>query len=173
MAFRYEHLKVWPMALEYVDACFIVADALPQRIQFSIGEQLRRSATSVIANIAEGSAKSTQRSERSFYDIARGSLAETVGLLALCQRRTYLDDDRHQRLYDRANIISSMLNGLMKANEGSAIAESGESYLVQESNLDDFFASPPHESSPPDVNVKPDDFFASPPHESSPPQEQA
>jgi four helix bundle protein len=162
MAFRYESLKVWPLALEYVDACFIVADGLPQRVQFSIGEQLRRAATSVVANIAEGSAKSTSRSERNFYDIARGSLAETVGLLALCQRRGYLDEDRQQRLYSRANVISSMLQGLMKANESSAIAEEEATYLLPSDNLDDFFASSSHETSPPPI-----DFFASAPHEPS------
>lgn len=83
MTFRYEALKVWPLALEYTDACFAIADNLPQSVPFSIGEQLRRSATSLIANIAEGSGKTTGRSERNFYDIARGSVAETVGLLAL------------------------------------------------------------------------------------------
>jgi precorrin-2/cobalt-factor-2 C20-methyltransferase len=149
MAFRYESLKVWPISLEYVDACFIIADSLPQRAQFSIGEQLRRSATSVVANIAEGSAKSSHRSERNFYDIARGSLAETVALLALCHRRRYLDDDRHQRLYNRANVISSMLQGLIRANEGDTIAEAGETYAAHDDTLADFFASSPHASSPP------------------------
>jgi four helix bundle protein len=148
MGFRYESLKVWPLALEYVDACFIVADSLPQRVQFSIGDQLRRAATSIVANIAEGSAKSTQRSERNFYDIARGSLAETVGLLALCQRRQYVDDDRHQRLYNRASVVSSMLHGLIKANAGNAIAEEKVPYAISSDNLDDIFASSPHESSP-------------------------
>ena len=149
MAFRYESLKVWPMALEYIDACFIVADSLPQRVQFSIGEQLRRAATSIVANIAEGSAKSTPRSERNFYDIARGSLAETVGLLALCQRRRYLDDDRHQRLYNRANVISSMLQGLINTNESDTIAEEEAIYLLSSDNLEDFFASSPHAAAPP------------------------
>lgn len=114
MTFRYEHLDVWPLALEYVDACFVVADGLPQRVQFSIGEQLRRAATSIVANIAEGSGKSTSPSERNFYDIARGSVAETVGLLALCRRRGYITEDIHSRMYNRANLVSAMLWGLLK-----------------------------------------------------------
>lgn len=147
MAFRYESLEVWSLALEYVDACFIVADDLPQRVQFSIGEQLRRSATSIIANIAEGSGKSTPLSERNFYDIARGSLAETVGLLALCQRRRYVDDNRHTRMYNRANVVSSMLWGLMKANEDKRVAETDDSYIIEDDSLAEIFASSPHASS--------------------------
>ena len=149
MAFRYESLAVWPLSLEYVDACFIVADSLPQRFQFSIGEQLRRSATSIIANIAEGSGKATPQSERNFYDIARGSLAETVGLLALCRRRKYLDDDRHQRMYNRANVVSAMLWGLIKANQGKKLSEPPETYAEVDHSLEPIFASSPPGSSPP------------------------
>jgi four helix bundle protein len=71
MAFRYEALEVWSLALEYVDACFVIADGLPQRVQFSIGDQSRRAATSIVANIAEGANKATSRSERNFYDTSK------------------------------------------------------------------------------------------------------
>jgi|GEM_PF-333632 len=152
MTFRYESLEVWPLALEYVDACFIVADALPQRVQFSIGEQLRRAATSIVANIAEGSGKATSRSERNFYDMARGSVAETVGLLALCQRRNYLLSDRHQRMYNRANVVSAMLWGLIKANDHQ-IGEIQVLYQADNHSLDDILnsssSSPLLASSPP------------------------
>lgn len=140
MTFRYESLEVWPLALEYVDACFVVADALPQRVQFSIGEQLRRAAISIIANIAEGSGKATSRSEGNFYDIARGSVAETVGLLALCQRRNYLLSDRHQRMYNRANVVSAMLWGLIKANDHQ-IGETQVLYQADNHSLDDILNS--------------------------------
>ncbi len=131
--FRFESLEVWSLALEYVDACYIVADKFPQRMQFSLGEQLRRAATSVTANIAEGSAKSTQRSERNFYDIPRGSVAETVALLALAQRRQYLSDDHHTRMYNRATRISAMLLGLIQKN--SATSESAMHYATETDSL--------------------------------------
>lgn len=150
MAFRYESLEVWPLALEYVDACFTVADGLPQKVQFSIGDQLRRAATSIVANIAEGANKVTTRSERNFYDIARGSVAETMGLLALCQRRNYLLDERHQRMYNRANVISAMLWGLIQANtDPKKIAETPAIYQIDNHSLDDILASSPLASSPP------------------------
>lgn len=146
MAFRYEAPEVWPLALEYVDACLIITDSRPQNVQFSVGEQLRRSATSIIANIAESSGRGTRGTERNFYDIARGSVAETIGLLALCQRRTYLDEDRHQRMYNRANIVSSMLWGLIKANEPK-LSESATLYSDADHALDEIFASSLHDSS--------------------------
>lgn len=147
MTFRYESLAVWPLALEYVDACFVIADGLPQKVQFSIGEQLRRAATSIVANIAEATGKATSRSERNFFDIARGSVAETVGLLALCQQRNYLSPDRHQRLYNRANVISAMLWGLIKAND-ERISETQASYQADNHFLNDILCSPSAASSP-------------------------
>lgn len=157
MAFRYESLQVWPLALEYVNACFIVADSLPQNVQFSVGEQLRRAATSIVANIAEGAGKVTSRSERNFYDIARGSVAETIGLLALCHRRSYLSADRHLRMYNRANVISAMLWGLIKANNNDKVNEASAIYQIDNHSLDDILTSTPPPSS-----------TASSPHETSP-----
>ncbi len=141
MAFCYEALKVWPLALEYTDACFVIADNLPQSVQFSIGEQLRRAATSLVANIAEGSGKTTGRSERNFYDIARGSVAETVGLLALCQRRAYISSDQYLQMYNRANLISSMLWGLIKTHTSRKLSEVGVVYDSNAHMLDTIFES--------------------------------
>jgi four helix bundle protein len=131
--FRFETLEVWPLALEYVDACYILADKSPQRAQFSLGEQWRRAATSITANIAEGSAKSTQRSERNYYDMARGSVAETVALLALAHRRQYISDDHHDRMYNRATRISAMLRSLIQKN--SSLSESSAEYATQTDSL--------------------------------------
>ncbi len=154
MSFRFESLPVWPLALEYVDACFTLADKFPQRVQFSLGEQLRRAAVSITANIAEGAGKSTGRSEQNFYDIARGSVAETMGILALAHRRAYVSDDHYQRMHNRANLVSSMLLGLSHSDfDPERIAETGEPYAVS-SDLTPIFASErPAEGAPPSLRT--------------------
>ena len=42
MGFKFERLDAWKKAIEYTDAMFDTADGLPQKYQFSLGEQLRR-----------------------------------------------------------------------------------------------------------------------------------
>jgi len=42
--FRFERFEAWKRAIEFADKMFEVADRLPQRYQFSLGEQLRRAA---------------------------------------------------------------------------------------------------------------------------------
>ena len=55
MSFKFERLEVWQRAIEFANVLFDIADVLPQRYQFSLGEQLRKAALSIPTNIAEGS----------------------------------------------------------------------------------------------------------------------
>jgi four helix bundle protein len=55
---------------------YAVADELPARVQFSLGNQIRRSAGSVPANIAEGNGRSSRRDYVRFLAIAIASLRE-------------------------------------------------------------------------------------------------
>ncbi len=55
MGFKFEKLDVWKRSIDFADELFQIADDLPQKYQFSLGEQLRRAVLSVPTNIAEGS----------------------------------------------------------------------------------------------------------------------
>lgn len=90
---------------------------------------MRRAATSIIANIAEGAGKGMSRSEGNYYDIAHGSVAETVAVLILFRRRNLIPIETFETLYQRANRISAMLWGLRK----STLAESGPIYELSTS----------------------------------------
>jgi four helix bundle protein len=52
---KFENLEVWKLAIEYVDLCYNIADALPDTERFNLSSQLKRASTSVALNIAEGS----------------------------------------------------------------------------------------------------------------------
>lgn len=75
MGFKFEKLDVWKRSINYADEMFQVADALPQKYQFSLGEQLRRAALSIPTNIAEGSGRDSSKSRAYFYRIAKGSVS--------------------------------------------------------------------------------------------------
>ena len=70
MTFKFERFETWKRAIEFANAMFEVADALPQKYQFSLGEQLRRAALSVPTNLAEGSGRASPKEERYFYGSA-------------------------------------------------------------------------------------------------------
>jgi four helix bundle protein len=55
MAYKFERLEVWGLALEYTDMIYGIADQLPRSEEYNLKSQVVRAATSVALNIAEGS----------------------------------------------------------------------------------------------------------------------
>jgi len=68
-----------------------VTRAFPSEERFALTVQLRRAMTSVPCNVAEGSARSTDRAFASFVEIAEGSAAEAQYELHLAHDLGYLE----------------------------------------------------------------------------------
>lgn len=79
--FKFQTLKVWDKATEYSLLLFRIADKLPQKYQFSFGEQLKKAALSITNNIAEGSGRKTKKEAGNFYNISKGSTYETINII--------------------------------------------------------------------------------------------
>ena len=95
MPFRFERFETWKRAIEFANAMFEIADRLPQKYQFSLGEQLRRAALSIPTNLAEGSGRDNPKEERYFYGIAKGSVYEVVSLLVMIGKRGHLSREEY------------------------------------------------------------------------------
>ena len=121
MAFRFERLKVWPKALGFADRALDASLQWPRALQSSLGDQVRRAAVSVVANITESSGKRTGKSARSFYDVAKGSVYEVIGVMMLVHKRGLMDDAVYTAFYRDGDEIAAMLWGLMQA----CVAEKG------------------------------------------------
>ena len=91
MAFKFEKLEVWRLAVEYVDLIYRIAAQLPKGEEYNLKSQIIRAATSVALNIAEGSTSQSDAEQRRFLGMAIRSLIETVACLHLSERRAYLD----------------------------------------------------------------------------------
>lgn len=115
MPFRFERLKVWPKALDFADRAISLSQHWPEAVQSSLGDQVCRAAVSVVANIAEASGKRTGRSARALYDVAKGSIYEVSGVVALARKRGLVDDAVFEALYRDDDEIAAMLWGLMQA----------------------------------------------------------
>jgi four helix bundle protein len=80
---------------------------------YGLTAQMRRSAVSVAANIAEGSGRSTKQDFLHFLYQARGSLREVEYFVHLAQRLSYLDDETTSRLSAAVNETGRALHGLI------------------------------------------------------------
>ena len=109
MAFRFEQLEVWQKAILFSSKIYSTTQSFPQQELFSLGNQLRRSANSISANIAEGSGSSTKKDFAHYLDIARKSCYETVSHLFIAKEQKYLSHSIFEDLYSQAELLSKMI----------------------------------------------------------------
>lgn len=79
-------LKVWQKSMDLVEGCYKFSAALPNAERFGLTSQIRRAATSVPANIAEGFGRWNTRDFARFLAIACGSVRELETHIIMAQR---------------------------------------------------------------------------------------
>ncbi len=72
----YRELSVWRDGIALVKACYLITRSFPKDEMFGLTSQIRRSAVSVPANIAEGYGRGTRKDYVRHLLIAQGSLKE-------------------------------------------------------------------------------------------------
>ena len=87
--YKFEKLDVWQLSLEYLDLVYSISDGLPRNEDFNLKSQMRRAATSVALNIAEGSTGQTDAEQARFIGHATRSLVEVVACQRINSRRGY------------------------------------------------------------------------------------
>ena len=115
MTFMFENLEVYRRSIDFVDGAYTLCDNLKQAGLAKIVDQLRRASLSIPLNIAEGCGRFTRKERKQFYKISRGSLHECIPLLQILFRRNQLTKEEFLSLYETANQIGMMLNGLIRS----------------------------------------------------------
>ena len=115
MPFMFEHLRVYPEAVNFADSVADLVETFGGRHRV-LADQLTRASISIPLNIAEGNGRSHTADRRQFFVVARGSVHECVALLELCKRRGLMDDAvpgaRTQELEGLAKMLSGLMAGL-------------------------------------------------------------
>jgi four helix bundle protein len=73
---NFKNLDVWKKPMDFVCDIYIIAKTFSERERFGLISQMERAAVSIPANIAEGSAKSSNKDFARFLEIAIGSACE-------------------------------------------------------------------------------------------------
>jgi four helix bundle protein len=115
MPFKFEKLKVWQLALDYIDLIYEIAEQLPRSEEYNLKSQITRAATSVALNIAEGSTGQTDAEQARFLGLAIRSLLETVACQHIISRREFLQDVNSLRqAYRQAETLAAKLHTMRK-----------------------------------------------------------
>ena len=80
---------------------------------YSLTSQLKRSASSIPANIAEGCGKNSKQEFAHFLNIALGSANESEYFVILARDLTYLSEQNFNTLFNIINEVKGMLIALI------------------------------------------------------------
>ena len=110
----YKKLKVWQVAHEVACDIYKETASFPSRECYGLTAQLRRSAVSVPANIAEGSGRHGDAEFSRFVRISLGSATELEYHLLLCRDIGLLSGSIHSQLSEKVLRIQAMLARLYR-----------------------------------------------------------
>jgi len=110
---NFQDLLVWSKGHALVLEIYKVTKNFPYEEKFGLISQIRRSSSSICANIAEGHRKNTKEFIR-FLGISQGSLEETKYHLILSRDLGYCNSGNFKKLYDSADELGKMINGLSR-----------------------------------------------------------
>lgn len=112
--FGFEQLQVYHLAVAYVAQAYKVSEQFPSEDRSGLTSQLRRAATSVPLNIAEGKGRGTDRDFAGFLYQARGSLLESVSALDIAIALGFLEASQIVPLKSDASDLQTKLNALLR-----------------------------------------------------------
>ena len=107
-----ETLETWKKAKEFALRVYReVLHLLPSEEKWGLNQQLRRSANSIPANIAEGYGRFYYQDNIRFCYTARGSLEETLSHLTMCYELEYISKSLFDSLEQDGEKLTQLING--------------------------------------------------------------
>ena len=116
MKFAYEKLDVWNKSVDFAVVVIDTVESIStDRKHYRLLEQIEASSTSISMNLAEGKGRNSKKEFVHFCYIARGSLYETMTLLEIFRRKTWISDSVYLKLEKEGIEIASMIKGLINS----------------------------------------------------------
>lgn len=133
VVYKLEMLEVWKLSLGYLDGTYALLVELPKNEEYNLKSQLRGSATSVAANIAEGSTGQSDAEQARFHGHAIRSTVESVACTRITERRKYVSNrPLIKAMNQKAKLPTKKLQAMRvsMAPEQPWLRESGADYTV-------------------------------------------
>src|SRR6059036_331510 len=105
----FKELKVWQKAHAMTIAVYDTTRTFPREELYGLTSQLRRSAASIGANIAEGCGRRSDREMARFLQIARGSASEIEYHFMLAHDLHLISNQDYRKLSSQADELQRML----------------------------------------------------------------
>lgn len=110
--FSFENLKAYQQARQLVRDIYLLQNMFPKEERYALGDQVRRAATSITANLAEGSGRQSVKEKIHFIEIAFGSLTEAFCELEIACDLNYIKSEKLDALRPQFAEVARLLSGL-------------------------------------------------------------
>ncbi len=111
---KFEDLNIWQDARKLCHEVFEIILENRELRDFSFKDQINRSSSSIMDNIAEGFDRGGNKEFRQFLSIARASAGEVKSQLYRAKDRNYIDADNYNKLLESIDNLIKMMNGFLK-----------------------------------------------------------
>ena len=112
---NYKELEVWQKGMDLTVQLYEITMAFPAEEKFGLVSQIRRAASSIPANIAEGWGRGSTKEYIQFLRVARASLMELETHLILASRLGYIKADALESLQTEVEILGKKINSLIQS----------------------------------------------------------
>lgn len=112
---RFEDLVCWQKGRELIKSVYIITSTTKFNRDYSLKDQIRRAAVSIILNIAEGFGRRTHKDFKHFLFIAHGSTSELQSALYVSLDLNYIEREQFDMIYIRCEEVSKIISGLIKS----------------------------------------------------------
>ncbi|MBI2588837.1 four helix bundle protein [Candidatus Saccharibacteria bacterium] len=116
---HFTDLFAWQKAHVLTLAVYRETKGFPSDERFGLTSQMRRSATSIKSNIAEGFGRQSNPDKIQFYVIARGSSTELQDQLLIAKDLGYISPDICEKLTELTVTVNKIINGLIRSIRSS------------------------------------------------------
>ena len=114
MARLYKNMEIFQLSYALALDIHKIADRFPPKEKDNIISQMKRSATSIPLNIAEGSTKKSYRDFLNFLSHSYGSAKELEVLLSMSKDLNFITEKDHDTLFKKLDELMAKLFGFME-----------------------------------------------------------
>ncbi|WP_397363225.1 four helix bundle protein [Olleya sp. R77988] len=110
--YSFEKLDVWIKSKELSKSIYSITKEFPSEEKFGLTSQLRRASISVCSNIAEGSARKTNKDKAHFTTMAFSSAVEVLNQIIIANELELINSEKYISLRKSIESITNKLNAL-------------------------------------------------------------
>ncbi|OGG54109.1 hypothetical protein A3C20_00740 [Candidatus Kaiserbacteria bacterium RIFCSPHIGHO2_02_FULL_55_25] len=91
--YRFEELDVWRVGIRIVNEVYRITRSFPKSEMFALTDQLKRAATSIVLNVAEGSGQPTKKAFVLYIQRSKSSTLECVACVKIALQQKFISSE--------------------------------------------------------------------------------